>query len=235
MEPVPLPRGGRPRYIVIEGPIGVGKTTLVNLLARRLACRTALEQFEENPFLSEFYRDRARYAFQTEMFFLLTRFRQMESVAQADLFSPYTIGDYLFEKSLLFARETLDDHEFRLFDHLFGILQRSVPQPDLVFHLTAPLDVLLDRIRRRGRPYERDMDPQYLGRLAATYERHFAHMRGTPLVTVDTTDIDFLGSPSAIDGIVRAIHEPPADRLVLRGPVQSELFPRTPADAPDLR
>ena len=128
-------------YIIVEGPIGVGKTTLVQRLAERLPCRSVYEVFEENPFLASFYQDRSRYAFQTEMFFLLSRFRQQEAFAQAELFQPYAISDYLFEKSRLFARETLPKYELGLFDDIFKVLCRTVPRPDLVVYLHAPLPV----------------------------------------------------------------------------------------------
>jgi deoxyadenosine/deoxycytidine kinase len=216
-------RGQRSYYVVVEGPIGVGKTTLVTRLAERLRCRTVLEIFEENPFLADFYRDPAHYAFQTETFFLLARYKQLEALTQPDLFSPYTISDYLFEKTRLFSRETLNDHEYQLFDHMYQILNRGVPQPDLVFYLTAPVPVLLERIRQRGRPYEQEIAPSYLANLSRVYEQHFAH--GTaPVVTVDTTDLDFATSGAALDLILRAIHDPPRGRLHLHGPVQEGLF-----------
>lgn len=216
-------RGQRSYYVVVEGPIGVGKTTLVSRLAARLQSRMVLEEFEENPFLPDFYRDPAHYAFQTEMFFLLARYRQQEALSQPDLFTPYTVSDYLFEKTRLFSRETLGDHEYQLFDHMFQILNRNVPQPDLVFYLTAPVPVLLERIRQRGRPYEQDIAPAYLETLGRVYEQHFTRCR-TPVVTVDTTDLDFATSGAALDLILSAIHDPPSGRLFLQGPVQEGLF-----------
>lgn len=216
-------RGQRSYYVVVEGPIGVGKTTLVQLLSERLRSRTVLEVFEENPFLADFYRDPARYAFQTETFFLLARYRQLEALAQPDLFAPYTVSDYLFEKTRLFSRETLTDHEYQLFDHMFQILNRNVPQPDLVFFLTAPVPVLLDRIRQRGRPYEQEIAPEYLANISRVYEQHFARI-SSPVVTVDTTDLDFVTSGDALELILRAIHDPPRGRLHLHGPVREDLF-----------
>src|SRR5690606_12825102 len=123
-----------PRYIIIEGPVGVGKTTLVNRLAERFHARTVLEIFEENPFLANFYKDRSRYAFQTEMFFLLSRYRQQEEFAQADLFSRLSISDYLFVKCRLFASLTLSDHELTLYDRMYSILSAQIPVPDVVIH-----------------------------------------------------------------------------------------------------
>lgn len=213
----------RSHYVVVEGPIGVGKTTLVQRLSARLRSRTVLEVFEENPFLADFYQDRDRYAFQTEMFFLLSRYRQQEGFAQPDLFAPYTVSDYLFEKCRLFARETLREHEFGLFDQVFQVLSRNIPKPDLVFHLTAPVEVLLERIRSRGRPYEQGMDPDYLTNLSRVYERHFASLEGTPVVTVDTTDLNFATSDRALNLIIAAIHDPPRERRFICGPVQDTL------------
>jgi deoxyadenosine/deoxycytidine kinase len=206
-------------YIVVEGPIGVGKTTLVQRLAERLPCRTVYEVFEENPFLASFYQDRVRYAFQTEMFFLLSRFRQQEAFAQGALFEPYAISDYLFEKSRLFARETLTTYELSLFDEVFRVLARTVPRPDLVVYLRAPLDVLLKRIERRGRPYEANFDAEYLSNLCRVYEAMFARFDydDTPLVTVDTTDLDFATSRDAVELILRVLHERPKGRVTLGG------------------
>jgi len=204
-------------YVIVEGPIGVGKTTLVKRLAQRLPCRTAYEIFEENPFLSDFYQDRGRFAFQTEMFFLLSRFRQQEAFAQAELFQPYAVSDYLFQKSHLFARHTLTEHEFALFDEMFRILSRTVPTPDLVIYLHAPLDTILERIARRGRPYEADMDPKYMADLCKAYDDLFAAYDDSPLVSVDTTDLDFATSDEAVDKMLRILHERPAQRVHIGG------------------
>ncbi len=202
-------------YIVVEGPIGVGKTTLVKRLSQRLPSRTVYEVFEENPFLAKFYGDRARYAFQTEMFFLLSRFRQQEAFAQADLFSPWTISDYLWEKSRLFARETLAPEEFGLFDHVFQILCRTVPTPDVVVYLHAPLDVLMNRIASRGRPYEADMDRGYMANLCDVYDRFFASYADTPLVVVDTTDLNFATSEAAVNSVLEVLQGHPSSHVLL--------------------
>jgi len=194
-----------PRYIVVEGPIGVGKTTLVNRLSGAFDGRTVLEVFEENPFLADFYGDRDRYAFQTEMFFLLSRYRQQEEFAQEDLFTSLTVSDYLFTKCRLFASLTLTDHELALYDRMYSILSEQVPKPDVVVHLHAPLDVLLGRIEKRGRSYEQDMDAEYLDRLRSLYQQFFGHYDETALLEVDTSDVDFSKDEQAITDLMDQI------------------------------
>lgn len=196
-----------PQYIVIEGPIGVGKTTLVTKLAQRYKARTVLEIFEENPFLAKFYLDRDRYAFQTEMFFLLSRYRQQEEFAQDDLFGQLSVSDYLFSKCRLFAGLTLSDHELALYDRIYLILSSQAPKPDVVIHLNAPLDVLLRRIRLRGRSYEKDMDAKYLERVRALYVQFFHHYEQTPLVNIDTARIDFTRDDDAVEDVMRLATE----------------------------
>ena len=213
----------RSHYVIVEGAIGVGKTTLVRRLTESLGALSVFEVFEENPFLKDFYSDRKRYAFQTEMFFLLERYRQLESLSQPDLFSPYMIADYLFEKSRLFARETLREDEFALFDQMFHILSRNVPRPDLVFYLTAPVDVLMKRIATRGRPYERSIEPAYLENLGRIYEEHFARQVDVPVVTVDTTHLNFATDDDAVAVVLDLIHRPPQGRIQIPGPVQASL------------
>lgn len=194
-----------PRYIVIEGPIGVGKTTLVNRIASRYGANTVLEIFEENPFLAKFYEDKARYAFQTEMFFLLSRYRQQEGFSQGDLFARMSVSDYLFVKCRLFASLTLSDHELSLYDRMYSILTTQVPTPDVVVHLHAPLDVLMGRIAKRGRSYEQNMDPEYIDRLRRLYHNFFTHYDETPLVEVDTSGIDFSKDDQAVENLMEEI------------------------------
>lgn len=194
-----------PRYVVVEGPIGVGKTTLVERLAQKSQGRCVLEVFEENPFLADFYGDRDRYAFQTEMFFLLSRYRQQEGMSQTDLFDRVCVSDYLFVKCRLFASLTLSDHELALYDKMYNILFTQIPQPDLVIHLHAPLDTLLERIDQRGRPYEKSMDRDYLDRLRALYHNFFAHYEETNLLEVDTSDVNFAQDESAVDNLISQI------------------------------
>lgn len=191
-----------PRYIVVEGPIGVGKTTLAEGLAKRLNGRLLLEQFEENPFLQKFYEDKERFAFQTELFFLLSRHRQQEAFIQEELFTQHTISDYYFEKCRMFANITLDDHELSMFDETYQILSRNIPRPDLVVHLLAPIDVLLERIASRGRSYETEMSPEYLEQLCAIYHQEFSRNVSFPVIHLDTTHIDFRDP----ENIMRLMH-----------------------------
>jgi deoxyguanosine kinase len=146
-------------FIAVEGVIGVGKTTLSRLLSERLAARLVLEVVEENPYLSDFYRDMRRYAFQTQLFFLLSRYRQQREIAQPDLFSPKTVSDYIFQKDRIFATLNLSDNDLKLYEQVFAVLEPQVPAPDLVIYLQASHDVLMERIARRGREFERAMPP----------------------------------------------------------------------------
>lgn len=205
------------RYLVVEGVIGVGKTTLVRALAERLDARTVYEVFEENPFLEGFYRDRARFAFPTEMFFLLSRFNQQEVFAQEDLLQRFSVSDYLFEKCRLFAELTLNEAEAALFRRMYEILERQVPDPDLVVHLHAPVPVLLERIRARGRDYEQDIDPEYLANLDARYRALFARYDRAPVLSIDTSDVDFR-EPAVVDELVARILSGAT------GPVEPETF-----------
>ncbi len=193
------------RYIVVEGPIGVGKTSLSNILAERFKARRVFEIVEENPFLANFYADRQKYAFQTQIFFLLSRFRQQQEFFQPDLFNSVTVSDYLFAKDRIFACLNLDSHELALYERVFEALTPRVAKPDLVIYLQARLDVLLHRIRKRGREFERQFDAGYLESLAHSYNDFFARYSETPLLVVDTSDIDFVHNENDLKGLMGAI------------------------------
>lgn len=195
----------RNRYIVVEGPIGVGKTTLCHQLAKRLGARVILEIVEENPFLASFYTDRGKYAFQTQLFFLLSRFKQQQELGQMDLFSGSTIADYLFVKDRLFAQLTLDPNELKLYEKVYELMGPRVLKPDLVIYLQARLDVLLARIKKRGREFERRFDQGYLGALCEAYNEFFFRYDETPLLVVNTSDIDFVSSNEDLEGLMTAI------------------------------
>jgi len=183
-----------PRYIVVEGPIGVGKTSLAEMLAERLQARKLLEGPEENPFISHFYTDMRRYAFQTQLYFLLNRFRQQQELVQFDLFKQSLVSDYLFAKDKIFAYLTLDDNELALYERLHPLLEMRVQRPDLVLYLQASTEVLMRRIQMRARAYERDLDRTYLEDVNAAYNHFFFHYSVTPLLVVNTNDIDFVNT-----------------------------------------
>ena len=176
----------RLRHIAIEGPIGAGKSTLASLLAPPLGAELLLERPHENPFLGDFYADGPRYAFQTQLFFLFQRLRQMQGVAQPGMFSPGLIGDFLFAKDALFARLTLSDDEFRVYMQMYTQLAPQVHEPDLVIWLQAPPHVLLHRVRRRAIPMERGISAEYLQRLCNAYVEYFRAYDGAPVLALGT-------------------------------------------------
>ncbi len=195
------------RYIVIEGPIGVGKTSLTKLLAKEFNARCILEKSEENPFLLHFYQDRKKYAFQTQIFFLLNRFQQQKEIAQLDLFNQITLCDYLFAKDRIFASLNLDDHEVALYEQIFRLLTGQTPSPDLVIFLQAKPEVLLHRIKSRNIPYEKEIDFEYLKTLTDAYNYYFFHYDHTPLLVVNTSEIDFVNREEDFAQLVREIKQ----------------------------
>ena len=193
------------RYLVIEGVIGAGKTSLARMLSERLSTQLVLEEVEENPFLKDFYRDRARYAFQTQMHFLFSRYQQQRDLKQTDLFSEKLIADYLFQKDRIFASLNLVDRELAMYERLVGWLELDVVRPDIVVYLQAHPDVLMERIARRNRPFEKDMDRDYIARLNDAYNHYFFHYTDTPLLVVNTNAIDFVNEPDDYEDLVRRI------------------------------
>ena len=197
----------RPRYIAVEGPIGVGKSALAQILSERLGARLITEGAEENPFLRGFYADRRKHAFPAQIFFLLSRFQQQQALFQQDLFSQSIVAEYLFARDRIFATISLAPEELALYDRLYELLGPRVVKPDLVVYLQARTDVLLGRIRKRGRDYERAIDAAWLEALGRAYNDFFFHYDDTPLLVVNASDIDLEGSPEEVDALVNVVRK----------------------------
>ncbi len=192
-------------YIVMEGVIGVGKTALTRLLGERLGMPTLFEQFEENPFLSNFYADRARYAFQTEVFFLLNRYRQQQSIIKTELAEGDLAADYLFAKTKLFAGMNLDGDELALFEQIYEALSKQVARPNLVVYLMAPVDTLMARIYRRDRSFERSMARTYIEKLSQSYASFFDNYSESLLLRIETNQLDLVQDTDAQDEVIARI------------------------------
>jgi deoxyguanosine kinase len=192
------------RHIAIEGPIGAGKTSLVNLLAKRFRGTKILEDVD-NPFLDDFYKDKRGAAFRTQLFFLLSRYDQQRAIAQRDLFTELVLADYSFPKDKIFAYLTLDDSELMIYNRLYDLLYETVPRPDLVIYLQASMETLLKRIKKRGRAYEKSISSSYLQEVSEAYSHYFYRYDETPLLVVNTNDIDFVHTPEHFDALVEQI------------------------------
>ena len=193
------------RHIVVEGPIGVGKTSLAKKLAGRMAAELLLEQPMDNPFLARFYEDMARFALPTQLFFLFQRAKQLEPLAQTDMFSHVTVADFLLDKDPLFARITLSGDELALYDRIYETLKPQAPQPDLVIYLKAQPDTLIERVRRRGVAFERQVSEEYLALLAETYTRFFYHYADAPVLIVNSEHMNFAERESDLDLLMHRI------------------------------
>lgn len=193
------------RYIVIEGVIGAGKTTLARLLAERFQAQLVLEEFEQNPFLENFYAEPERWAFQTQLSFLASRFRQQKALFERDLFHQIVISDYAFDKDRIFAHLNLKGDELRLYETLYGLMQPATPTPDLVVYLQSAPERLMRNIHQRGRSYERQMDPKYIEALNDAYNYYFYRYTKSPLLIIHATEIDFVRNPSELEELLRQI------------------------------
>ena len=190
------------RYLVVEGPIGAGKTSLARRLAARMAADLVLEQPEDNPFLARFYQDMARFALPTQLFFLFQRARLLEPLAQPDMFGRPAIGDFLLDKDPLFARITLSADELALYQKIYEALRPRSPTPDLVVYLQAQPATLVERVRRRARGYERPVSEEYLALLAESYARFFYHYNASPVLIVNSDNLNFVESDGDFELLV---------------------------------
>lgn len=194
------------KYIVVEGPIGVGKTSLAKMLAREFQGRTVFERVEDNPFLPKFYKSRELYAFQNQTFFLLNRYQQQMELAQQNLFNQSTVADYLFAKDQIFATLTLSPEELSLYQQIYGLLNNRVPKPDLVVYLQARPEVLYKRVKKRDKKFERGVTFEYLSEVSQAYNQFFFHYDETPLLVVNTSEIDFVSSGKDLADLIKEIN-----------------------------
>jgi len=193
------------RYIVVEGVIGAGKTTLAEKLKDKLNAELVKEQFEVNPFLEKFYNDRKRYAFQTQMFFLVNRFKQQQQLHQENLFTEYLVADYSFHKDQIFAYLNLEGEELKLYESIFPLLARNLRKPDLVVYLQSSVDRLMYNIKKRGRKIERSLTRNYIEELSEAYNHFFFHFNDAPLLIVNSSEIDFVKSDTDFNELFREI------------------------------
>jgi deoxyguanosine kinase len=193
------------RYVVVEGPIGAGKTSLARQLAHHLAGEELLERPEENPFLARFYEDMARYALPAQLTFLFQRVDQLRGVPQLDMFRRTTVGDFLLDKDPLFARLNLTDAEYKLYEKVYSYLKLEAPVPDLVIYLQAPVETLIERVHRRGVHYERTITAHYLARLADAYSRYFYRYEAAPLLIVNSERLNFVDDPDHLSLLLARI------------------------------
>ncbi|MEC7871773.1 MAG: deoxynucleoside kinase [Candidatus Neomarinimicrobiota bacterium] len=196
-------------YIAIEGTIGVGKTSLANLLSEKLkGAKLILEAFEDNPFLSDFYEDPESNAFQTQLWFLLQRYQQQQDLRQVDMFQKLVVTDYMFVKDRLFASLNLNEKEMSLYDSVAKMMEKNVIRPDLVIFLQADTDTLMDNIARRGREFEKNMSEDYIDALNQVYNEYFFRYQDTPLIIINTNNIDFVKNPGDLEEMITYIRQP---------------------------
>ena len=195
-------------YVAIEGTIGVGKTSLANLLSEKLTAKLVLEAFEDNPFLSDFYEDPERHAFQTQLWFLLQRYQQQQDLRQVDMFQNLVITDYMFVKDRLFASLNLNEKEMSLYDTVANMMERNVIHPDLVIFLQADTGTLMKNISKRGREIEKNISEDYIDALNQVYNEYFFRYQNTPLVIINTNNIDFVNNHKDLEEVINYIRQP---------------------------
>lgn len=197
-------------YVAVEGVIGVGKTSLARLLAEKMDGKALLEQSETNPYLEDFYRDPQRYAFQIQLFFLVTRYRQLLHLSQQDLFHKYLIADYIFAKDRIFAYMNLERRDLILYERVASLLEKELPKPDLVIYLQSTAKRLLANIRRRKFEYEKNISAEYIKRLNEAYNDFFFRYTETPLLVINTSEIDFVNNEEDLNDLLQQTLNPPA-------------------------
>ena len=195
-----------PRFIAVEGAIGAGKTSLVNLLEQQYGARVILEENDSNPFIAKFYEDQETYSFQTQIFFLLSRYNQYMELAQRDLFNSVVVIDYLFQRDKIFAQLNLEDHEYHLYEQIYNLISSKAPKPDLVIFLQASTEVLLERVSKRGREYESFMDPDYLDSVNKAFNNFFFYYSDTPLLVINTNEIDFVEKKCDLEELINKVN-----------------------------
>ena len=194
------------KYVVIEGPIGVGKTSLSNKLALEWDAELILENVDDNPFLTKFYKNPREVSLQTQLYFLLTRTRQVQGFKQQDIFSKTRVSDFMLQKDRLFAQVTLNNEEYDLYDQLYSYMTVDIPTPDLLIYLQAPINILMKRIKKRGRDFEKYINTQYLERLNSMYLKFFNNYNASPLLIVNAEDIDFVNNESDYKNLLEKIY-----------------------------
>lgn len=211
----------RIRYIAIEGVIGVGKTSLARKLADRLGAKLILENFEDNPFLEKFYKDPPRYAFHTQMYFLMSRYKQLQDIRQSDIFHEYTVADYIFEKDKIFAYLNLQDDELKLYEKIVSLIERTIVAPDLIIYLQSSLERILQNINIRGRDIEQSIRKEYLKDLNEGYNYFFFRYKSTKVMIVNSTEIDFVNNQNDFEQLVEQIMKPDHSSMEFYNPAKS--------------
>ncbi len=196
------------KFIAIEGVIGVGKTTLATKLAKFYKAELVLEPVEDNPFLEKFYENIDAYAFQTQIFFLFARYKKMQNLKQNRLFFEKVISDFIFEKDKIFARMNLDENELLLYDHIINFIEQDITHPDVVVYLQASPEVIMERIKKRGRSFEENISMEYIEELSRNYNNFFMHYRNAPVLIVNVDDVDLSVQSSPVDQIIQEIEKP---------------------------